>query len=117
MVAASDTVLVEARYKATAKATGKPLDAQVAHVWDLRDGKVVSSGPHLTSAGDRVTRRPACQISSFPVLSPKLSWCTPSLSSSDSIRFDIGVCAGNARWRSPFSWPDAPPATRIGSGS
>jgi uncharacterized protein len=41
MVAAGDTVLVEARYKATAKATGKPLDAQVAHVWDLRDGKVV----------------------------------------------------------------------------
>jgi uncharacterized protein len=34
-------VLVEARYRATAKATGKPLDAQVAHVWDFRDGKVV----------------------------------------------------------------------------
>ena len=41
MVAAGDTVLVEARYKATAKATGKALDAQVAHVWDLQDGKVV----------------------------------------------------------------------------
>jgi len=41
MVVAGDTVLVEARYKATAKATGKSLDAQVAHVWDLRDGKVV----------------------------------------------------------------------------
>jgi hypothetical protein len=36
-----DTVLVEARYRATAKATGKPIDAQVAHVWDFRDGKVV----------------------------------------------------------------------------
>jgi hypothetical protein len=35
-----DTVLVEARYHATSKATGKPLDAQVAHVWDFRDGKV-----------------------------------------------------------------------------
>jgi uncharacterized protein len=23
------------------KATGKPLDAQVAHIWDFRDGKVV----------------------------------------------------------------------------
>lgn len=41
IVAAGDTVLVEARYKGTAKATGKPVDAQVAHVWDLRDGKVV----------------------------------------------------------------------------
>jgi ketosteroid isomerase-like protein len=41
VVAAGDTVLVEARYRATAKATGKALDAQVAHVWDLRDGKVV----------------------------------------------------------------------------
>ena len=41
IVAAGDTVLVEARYKGTAKATGKPIDAQAAHVWDLRDGKVV----------------------------------------------------------------------------
>jgi ketosteroid isomerase-like protein len=41
IVAAGDTVLVEARYRGTAKATGKPIDAQVAHVWDLRDGKVV----------------------------------------------------------------------------
>jgi ketosteroid isomerase-like protein len=41
IVAAGDTVLVEARYWGTAKATGKPIDAQVAHVWDLRDGKVV----------------------------------------------------------------------------
>jgi ketosteroid isomerase-like protein len=41
VVAAGDTVLVEARYKGTAKATGTPIDAQVAHVWDLRDGKIV----------------------------------------------------------------------------
>ena len=41
MVAAGDTVLVEARYRATVKATGKPLDAQVAHVWDFRAGKIV----------------------------------------------------------------------------
>ncbi len=38
---AGDTVVAEARYGGTVKATGKPLDAQVAHVWDLRDGKVV----------------------------------------------------------------------------
>ncbi len=37
-----DTVLAEVRYTATrSTATGKPLDLQVAHVWDLRDGKVV----------------------------------------------------------------------------
>lgn len=37
-----DTVVVEARYRATsAAATGRPLDAQVAHVWDFRDDKVI----------------------------------------------------------------------------
>jgi uncharacterized protein len=36
-----DTVVVEARYRGTAKATGKPLDAQVAHVFEFRDGKVI----------------------------------------------------------------------------
>src|SRR2546422_10923483 len=41
IVGCGDTVLVEARYRATVKATGKPLDVQVAHIWDLRDGKVV----------------------------------------------------------------------------
>ncbi len=41
VVGCGDTVLVEARYRGTARATGKPLDAQVAHVWDFRDGKVV----------------------------------------------------------------------------
>ncbi len=38
----ADTVVVQGRYRATrARATGRPLDAQMAHVWDLRDGKVV----------------------------------------------------------------------------
>jgi hypothetical protein len=41
IVAAGDAVLVEARYRGTVTATGKALDAQVAHVWDLRDGKAV----------------------------------------------------------------------------
>jgi ketosteroid isomerase-like protein len=40
-VGCGDTVLVEARYRATVRSTGKPLDAQVAHVWDFRNGKVV----------------------------------------------------------------------------
>ena len=41
LVGCGDTVLVEARYHAVSKATGRVLDAQVAHVWDVRDGKVV----------------------------------------------------------------------------
>lgn len=37
-----DTVIVEGRYRAVSHhATGKPLDAEVVHVWDLRDGKVI----------------------------------------------------------------------------
>jgi uncharacterized protein len=39
---AGDTVVVEGRYTGTAKATGKSLDAQVCHVFKLRDGKVTS---------------------------------------------------------------------------
>jgi uncharacterized protein len=36
------TVLLEARYRGVAQATGKTLDVQVAHVWDLGDdGKVI----------------------------------------------------------------------------
>lgn len=41
VVGCGETVLVEARYRATLKQTGKSLDAQVAHVWDFRDGKAV----------------------------------------------------------------------------
>jgi ketosteroid isomerase-like protein len=41
LVGCGDTVLAEARYRATVKATRKQLDVQVAHVWDLRGGKVV----------------------------------------------------------------------------
>ncbi|MFN8187834.1 MAG: nuclear transport factor 2 family protein [Gaiellales bacterium] len=36
-----ETVLMEGRYHATAKSTGRTLDAQVAHVWDFENGKVV----------------------------------------------------------------------------
>jgi ketosteroid isomerase-like protein len=41
IVDGGDTILVETRYTGTGRATGKALDAQAAHVWDLRDGKVV----------------------------------------------------------------------------
>ncbi len=36
-----DTVVVEGRYRGTWKATGAAIDAQFAHVWQLRDGTVV----------------------------------------------------------------------------
>ena len=39
---AGDTVVVLGRYAGTFKATGKPLDAQLAHVWRLRDGKAAA---------------------------------------------------------------------------
>ena len=36
-----DTVVIEGRYKGKVRKTSKPFDAQFAHVWQLRDGKVV----------------------------------------------------------------------------
>jgi ketosteroid isomerase-like protein len=36
-----DTVVVEGRYRGTMKKTGTKVDAQFAHVWQVRDGKVV----------------------------------------------------------------------------
>ena len=37
---AGDTVVVEARYSGTNHGTGKVLDAQVCHIWTLKDGMV-----------------------------------------------------------------------------
>ncbi len=39
---AGDTVVVEGRYTGTFKATGKAMDAQMCHVFKLRDGKVTN---------------------------------------------------------------------------
>jgi len=41
-LAQGDTVVVIGRYTGTYKSTGRPLDAQVVHVYRLRDGKVIS---------------------------------------------------------------------------
>jgi len=35
-------VVVEARYTGAHNETGKSLDAQVCHVWRVRDGKITS---------------------------------------------------------------------------
>ena len=37
---AGETVVVTGRYRGTCKATGKSLDAQMAHVWRIEDGKI-----------------------------------------------------------------------------
>ena len=39
---AGDTVVVLGRYRGTCKGTGRFLDAQLAHVWRIRDGKAVA---------------------------------------------------------------------------
>ena len=47
---AGDTVVVEGRYTGTFKPTGKSLDAQVCHVWKVRDGKVASFQQFMDTA-------------------------------------------------------------------
>ena len=47
---AGDTVVVEGRYTGTFLATGAGLDAQVCHVWKLRDGKVTSFQQYVDTA-------------------------------------------------------------------
>ena len=37
---AGEHVIVEARYSGTYKPTGKSIDAQACHVWDIKNGKV-----------------------------------------------------------------------------
>jgi ketosteroid isomerase-like protein len=42
--------VVEARYTGTFKKTGKGLDAQVCHVWKIRDGKITSFQQYADTA-------------------------------------------------------------------
>jgi ketosteroid isomerase-like protein len=39
---AGDTIVVEGRYAGTFKETGKSVDAELCHVWKVRDGKIMS---------------------------------------------------------------------------
>ena len=48
--AAGGSVIVEARYSGKYKATGKSLDAQVCHVWDVKDGKVTRFQQYVDTA-------------------------------------------------------------------
>jgi uncharacterized protein len=47
---AGDTVVVEGRYTGTYKATGRDLDAQMTHIWRLRDGKVTAFHQYADTA-------------------------------------------------------------------
>jgi ketosteroid isomerase-like protein len=47
---AGDTVVVEARYTGTYKPTGKRLDCQACHVWDVKDGKVARFQQYVDTA-------------------------------------------------------------------
>ncbi|HXR40573.1 MAG TPA: nuclear transport factor 2 family protein [Terracidiphilus sp.] len=47
---AGDTIIATGRYRATNKATHIPLDAQFAHFWRLRDGKVIAFQQYTDTA-------------------------------------------------------------------
>jgi ketosteroid isomerase-like protein len=47
---AGGSVVVEARYAGTYKATGKSVDAQVCHVWDVKDGKATRFQQYVDTA-------------------------------------------------------------------
>ncbi len=48
--AAGDTVIVEARYTGTYKATGTSMDTQACHIWDVKDGKVTRFQQYVDTA-------------------------------------------------------------------
>lgn len=48
--AAGDSVIVEARYTGTYRATGKSMDAQICHVWDVKGGKVTRFQQYVDTA-------------------------------------------------------------------
>ena len=50
IVGHGDTLVMEGRYTGSGKASGRPLDAQVAHVWDFRNGKAVRFQQYVDTA-------------------------------------------------------------------
>lgn len=48
---AGDTVVVLGRYRGIHKATGKAMDAQLAHVWRVRDGKAAAFQQYTDTLG------------------------------------------------------------------
>lgn len=47
---AGDSVIVEVRYSDTYKATGKSMDTQACHVWDVKGGKVTRFQQYVDTA-------------------------------------------------------------------
>jgi hypothetical protein len=47
---ASDSIIVEGRYTGTYKATGKSMDVQFCHIWDVKDGKVTKFQQYVDTA-------------------------------------------------------------------
>ena len=47
---AGDSVIVEARYSGTYKPTGKSMDTQVCHIWDIKDGKLARFQQYVDTA-------------------------------------------------------------------
>jgi ketosteroid isomerase-like protein len=47
---AGDSVIVEARYSGTYKATRKSMDTQVCHIWDVEDGKLTRFQQYVDTA-------------------------------------------------------------------
>jgi len=47
---AGNSVIVEARYTGRYKATGKSMDTQVCHVWDVQGGKVTRFQQYVDTA-------------------------------------------------------------------
>jgi ketosteroid isomerase-like protein len=47
---AGDTVVVEVRYTGAYKPTGKRLECQACHIWDVKDGKVARFQQYVDTA-------------------------------------------------------------------
>jgi hypothetical protein len=47
---AGEVVVVEGRYTGTHKKTGRPLDAQICHVWTIRNGRIAKFQQYLDTA-------------------------------------------------------------------
>ena len=47
---AGGSVIVEGRYSGTYKPTGKSIDAQMCHVWDVKDGKATRFQQYVDTA-------------------------------------------------------------------
>ena len=58
MLDAGDTVIVLGRYEGTYRETGRTLDAQLAHVWRVADGRIVGFQQYTdTLQADRVVEQ------------------------------------------------------------